>query len=67
MASITINTAQCKGCALCISACPKNIIAIGTESNRGGYFSAEVVQPSSCIGCARCAIMCPDCCITVMK
>lgn len=67
MPSIEINKEACKGCALCVKACPKNVIEISTESNNSGYFVADPVRMSDCIGCTFCAVMCPDVCITVQK
>ncbi|MEG1529409.1 MAG: 4Fe-4S binding protein [Clostridia bacterium] len=58
----------CKGCGLCVSACPKKILGISkTESNGNGYFVVEELDASKCIACAFCATMCPDCVITVEK
>lgn len=66
MASVTFNKQLCKGCGLCVRACPKQIINISQkEINNKGYFVAEVVEMDKCIGCASCAIMCPDCVIEV--
>jgi 2-oxoglutarate ferredoxin oxidoreductase subunit delta len=62
---IKIDTEKCKGCGLCVEACPKNIIAISKHSNKNGYFPAEVVNIIDCFGCALCAIMCPDTAIEV--
>ncbi len=68
MAKITINKEMCKGCGLCVDACPKKILAVSkVNSNNKGYYVAECVQPENCIGCAFCATMCPDCVITVEK
>lgn len=67
MAFTIIESDRCKGCSLCIGACPKKVLAIGTESNKSGYYTAVVVAPEKCIGCCLCAFMCPDCCITVDK
>jgi len=56
----------CKGCGLCVTACPKKIIALSkTEINKQGYFAAEITDIDACIGCAFCAIMCPDVAIKV--
>lgn len=67
MASITINEELCKGCGLCINACPKKVIEASNESNKAGYFPAKPVNLQNCIGCAMCAQMCPDVCITVER
>ena len=34
---ITIDSAWCKGCALCVRACKKGVLEIGHERSRGGY------------------------------
>lgn len=66
--NITIDTERCKGCGLCVEACPKHVISLSkTEINRYGYFFAEAVAEAECIGCSSCGIMCPDACITVYR
>ena len=68
MAKITINKEACKGCGLCVTACPKQILReSATTSNNQGYFVVEETDPEKCIGCAFCATMCPDCVITVER
>lgn len=67
MAKIEINIQRCKGCELCISVCPQNIIAIGNTLNQQGYYVAAVQHLEQCTGCALCAETCPDIAITVFK
>ena len=67
MAKVTFNEGLCKGCGLCVSACPKHIVALKEELNQKGYHPATVTDQDACIGCAFCATMCPDCVITVEK
>ena len=68
MPKLTFETDLCKGCGLCVSACPKGCLAIATEQiNLKGYSPAVMKNPEDCIGCAFCATMCPDCGITVEK
>ena len=59
----------CKGCGLCTTACPKNVIVMDMErSNSKGYHPAMLVDPDGlCTGCALCAVMCPDIAITVYR
>ena len=68
MAKLTFETDLCKGCGLCVSACPKGCLTIDTSSiNQKGYSPAVMADQEKCIGCAFCATMCPDCIITVEK
>ena len=68
MAKVTFQSDLCKGCGLCVTACPKHLISIATDKlNKKGHSPAEITDPAACIGCAFCATMCPDCVITVEK
>lgn len=68
MARVTFITERCKGCRLCVSACPRQIISISDCSlNEKGYHPAEITDMSGCTGCAFCALICPDCAIMVEK
>lgn len=68
MAKVTFQTDLCKGCGLCVGACPKHILAIAKDKiNQKGYHPAEMTDQEACIACAFCATMCPDCIITVEK
>ena len=58
---------RCKGCELCIAACPKNILALDNTTNLKGYRPATCIDESQCVGCASCAKMCPDSIITIEK
>lgn len=65
--AVTFNENLCKGCGLCVTACPKNIVVLRDELNAKGYRTATVTDQKQCISCAFCATMCPDCVITVEK
>lgn len=68
MNKITFNTERCKGCGLCVEACPKKILALDTATlNSKGYHPAVMTDQEKCIACAMCAMMCPDCVIKVEK
>ena len=67
MAKTIFKEELCKGCGLCVSACPKKIVVLQEKLNNKGYHPAGVIEQDKCIGCAFCATMCPDCVITVEK
>ncbi len=68
MAKLTFQTDRCKGCGLCVSACPKGLIAIAKDKiNQKGHHPAEITDQEKCVGCAFCATMCPDCIIEVER
>lgn len=68
MAKLTFKTENCKGCGLCVEACPKQILEIAKDIiNSKGHHPAQLKEPEKCIGCAFCATMCPDCIITVER
>jgi len=64
---IVINTERCKGCGLCIVACPKNCISLSTQSDLRGICAATFNGKQNCTGCTFCAIICPDVAIDVYK
>lgn len=68
MAQVIFDVDGCKGCGLCVEACPKKIIVLSPERlNKRGFHPAEITDQDKCIACAFCATMCPDCVITVKK
>ena len=67
MAKVTFDENTCKGCGLCVGACPKGIVQLKDELNAKGYHPAGVTETDKCIGCAFCATICPDCVITVER
>lgn len=64
---IVIDIEKCKGCQVCIPACPNDVIAVSKNVNGKGYNYAEPVNEDDCIGCANCAVVCPDGVITVYR
>lgn len=65
---IVVNTDRCKGCQLCIVACPQQVIALAQKKvNVHGYPFVEPADADKCTGCTSCAVVCPDGCITVYR
>ena len=62
--AIVVDTTRCKGCSLCVVACPQNVIQLAGKVNVHGYPYVEAVRQEACVGCA---IVCPDGCITVYR
>jgi len=63
---IIIDIEKCKGCELCIEACPEETIGLTEKINKKGYHYAFTVN-ANCTGCANCALVCPDAIITVYR
>ena len=57
--SIQVDTSECKGCGLCIEACPPKVIALSERLNHYGYRTATYAG-SGCTGCGICFFACPE-------
>ena len=62
-----IDNDKCKGCGLCVTVCPKNVLEISDKVNTKGYFPVFRARPEDCIYCAMCCTMCPDVAITISE
>jgi 2-oxoglutarate ferredoxin oxidoreductase subunit delta len=68
MPRIFVDETYCKGCGLCVSVCPRELIAMDTSRlTTKGYHPAQLTDESRCNACATCALVCPDVAITVYK
>ncbi len=66
--AVTVNEERCKGCNLCVVACPSQVLELqAKEVNNRGYHFAYMARPDACIGCQSCALVCPDACIEVYR
>jgi 2-oxoglutarate ferredoxin oxidoreductase subunit delta len=67
--TILIDEGRCKGCELCTTVCPQQVIEMNSALlNSKGFHPAMLSDPEClCTGCAICAVICPDICITVFR
>jgi 2-oxoglutarate ferredoxin oxidoreductase subunit delta len=57
--TVVIDTESCKGCDLCIDACPPQVLVMTThELNSRGYRYPLLL--AGCTGCKACSQICPD-------
>jgi 2-oxoglutarate ferredoxin oxidoreductase subunit delta len=64
---IEIERDLCKGCLLCVRACPVKVLEADTEPNASGYYPARPLNTTKCIACGNCYEVCPDVCIRVFE
>ncbi len=56
---LRIDEQECKGCGLCIEACPPKVIGLRDGLNHYGYRAATYLG-SGCTGCGICFMACPE-------
>jgi 2-oxoglutarate ferredoxin oxidoreductase subunit delta len=64
--SVVFDVETCKGCELCIQACPQDSLQLSPKINAQGYHYVVLVK-DNCTGCTNCALVCPDAVITVYR
>ena len=65
---VTIDENRCKGCGVCVSECPPEILELSrARLNTIGYPPIVVTDMALCTGCGVCAVLCPDVVFTVYR
>lgn len=60
-AALIVNRDRCKGCDICVNACPPNILALDDMD------LIYVTDINQCIFCGICAERCPDFCFILER
>ena len=63
--TVVIDIETCKGCELCIPACPPKVLVMGDDRNHMGMRYPKLL--AGCTGCAACQLVCPDFCFEVWR
>jgi NAD-dependent dihydropyrimidine dehydrogenase PreA subunit len=60
MIKVTFNTDLCKGCGLCVDACPKKCLEMAGDRLNAAGLKPVVYKGEECIGCGICFYNCPE-------
>jgi len=64
---IDVNELYCKGCELCVQACPQHVMSLDTSRLTPKGYHPVRVHADGCTGCAICAVVCPDAALKVYR
>ncbi|MGA7858467.1 MAG: 4Fe-4S dicluster domain-containing protein [Terracidiphilus sp.] len=56
---VRVDVDECKGCGLCVEACPPRVLALSERLNHSGYRTA-MYAGAGCTGCGICFMACPE-------
>lgn len=64
---IEVSQVYCKGCELCVTACPQEVMALDMEHLTAKGYHPVYLKAVGCTGCAICALVCPEAALTVYR
>lgn len=56
---LDLDSQECKGCGLCVEACPPKVLQLASSLNRYGYHPVMYLG-EGCTGCGICFFACPE-------
>ena len=56
---MALNSNECKGCGLCVEACPPKVLRLAGSLNRYGYHPVTC-WTAGCTGCGICFFVSPE-------
>jgi 2-oxoglutarate ferredoxin oxidoreductase subunit delta len=56
---LQVDADECKGCGLCVQACPPRVIRMTEQLDHYGYRTA-MYAGAGCTGCGICFMACPE-------
>ena len=56
---VRLDAEECKGCGLCMEACPPKVLRLSSHLNRYGYHPVTCYA-RGCTGCGICFFVCPE-------
>ena len=57
--NVELDSEECKGCGLCVEACPPRVLHLAEYLNHYGYHPAQYLG-AGCTGCGICFFVCPE-------
>jgi len=64
---IEVDELYCKGCELCVSACPQSVLALDMERLTQKGYHPVYLSAEGCTGCAICGLVCPEAALTIYR
>lgn len=64
---IEVDENYCKGCELCVSACPQDVIRLDMKHLTPKGYHPAYLKADGCTGCGICAIVCPEAALAIYR
>ena len=64
--TVRIAKERCKGCELCVPACPPRVLSMSQKTRNAAGYAVPELEPG-CTGCGACLLVCPDFCFEVYQ